>query len=249
MPDVASEQWIELAAASLPVNKDEEIQLKNGEWRALKTRLAHDGTAMVVVSHITATKQAEIALQESANQLSALADTDGLTNLTNRRAFDRVFATQTEHCISKGMPLSVLIIDVDRFKAYNDTYGHLAGDDCLRAVGRCLDRSVKRAADLVACYGGEEFVVLLPNTDEKGAAIVADEFARFLAYEYIPHAGSEFGRMTASIGISTATGKGLHFGSARILSEADGALYEAKENGRNQSVARTLSGGVTASLQ
>lgn len=249
MPDVPSEQWIELAAASLPVNKDEEIQLKNGEWRALKTRLAHDGTAMVVVSDITATKQAEIALKQSAAHLKALADTDGLTNLSNRRAFDQAFATQTEHCISKGMPLSVLMIDIDRFKAYNDTYGHLAGDDCLRAVGRCLDKSVKRAADLVARYGGEEFVVLLPNTDENGAAIVAEEFSRLLVDQNISHAGSEFGRVTASIGISTVTGKGLHFGSARILSEADGALYEAKENGRNQVVARTLSDGQTVTVQ
>lgn len=240
MPDVPSEQWIELAAASLPVNKDEEIQLKNGEWRALKTRLAHDGTAMVVVSDITVTKQAEIALKHSADQLRALADTDGLTNLTNRRAFDQAFATETEHCIKQDMPLSVLMIDVDRFKAYNDTYGHLAGDDCLRIVGRCLAGSVKRSTDLVARYGGEEFVVLLPNTDVKGAAIVAEEFTRLLAHENIPHVGSEFGRVTASMGISSASGKGLHFGSARILSDADGALYEAKENGRNRSVARSV---------
>ena len=240
LPDEASEEWIKAAAATLPVNKDEEFQLKNGEWRALKTRLAHDGTAMVVVSDITVTKQAEIALKHSADQLRALADTDGLTNLTNRRALDQAFATETEHCIRKDMPLSVLMIDVDRFKAYNDTYGHLAGDDCLRIVGRCLAGSVKRSTDLVARYGGEEFVVLLPNTDENGAAIVAEEFTRLLAYENIPHVASEFGRVTASIGISSASGKGLHFGSARILSDADDALYEAKENGRNRSVARSV---------
>ena len=240
LPDEASEEWIKAAAATLPVNKDEEFQLKNGEWRALKTRLAHDGTAMVVVSDITVTKQAEIALKHSSDQLRALADTDGLTNLTNRRAFDQAFATETEHCIRKDMPLSVLMIDVDRFKAYNDTYGHLAGDDCLRIVGRCLAGSVKRSTDLVARYGGEEFVVLLPNTDENGAAIVAEEFTRLLAYENIPHVASEFGRVTASIGISSASGKGLHFGSARILSDADDALYEAKENGRNRSVARSV---------
>lgn len=240
LPEDTSDQWIEAAAATLHVNKDEEMQLKNGEWRALKTRLAHDGTAMVIVSDITAAKQAEIALKQSAEQLRALADTDGLTNLANRRAFDHAFVSETERCKEKDMPLSILMIDIDRFKAYNDTYGHLAGDDCLRTVGRCLASSVKRSTDLVARYGGEEFVVLLPNTDEKGAAVIAEEFTRLLTRENIPHEGSEFGRVTASIGISSASGKGLHFGPARILSAADAALYEAKEQGRNRAVVRAL---------
>lgn len=238
LPEEAVDRWIETAAATLPVNKDEEIELKNGEWRALKTRLAHDGTAMVVVSNITVAKQAEIALKQSAEQLRALADTDGLTSLTNRRAFDLAFASETERSIRSDIPISVLLLDIDRFKAYNDTYGHLAGDDCLRVVGRCLASSIKRSTDLVARYGGEEFVVLLPNTDEKGAAVVAEEFIRLLAQESILHEASEFGRVTASIGIASAKGKGLQFGSARFLSTADSALYEAKERGRNQVIAR-----------
>lgn len=242
LPEGSTDAWIEAAAATLHVNKDEEIQLKNGEWRALKTRLAHDGTAMVVVSDITVAKHAEIALKHSAEQLRALAETDGLTSLTNRRAFDHAFASETERSIENDMPLSVLMIDIDRFKAYNDTYGHLAGDECLRAVGNCLSRSVKRSTDLVARYGGEEFVVLLPNTDEKGAAVVAEEFTRLLAQENIPHAGSEFGRVTASIGISSAKGKGLTSGSERFLSSADAALYEAKERGRNRVVVRAFPG-------
>jgi|GEM_PF-332660 len=240
LPEEASDHWIEAAAATLPNNKDEEIQLKNGEWRALKTRLAQGGTAMVVVSDITVTKQAEIALKRSADQLRALADTDGLTGLTNRRAFDRVFASEIESCLKRDMPLSVLMIDVDRFKAYNDTYGHVAGDDCLRAVGKCLAKSIKRSTDLVARYGGEEFVVLLPNTDEKGAAVVAKEVIRFLAQENIPHSASEFGRVTASIGITSARGKGLQAGPERFLSAADAALYEAKQHGRNRAIARTF---------
>lgn len=246
LPEGARDQWLEAAAASLPVNKDEEIQLKNGEWRALKTRLAQDGTAMVVVSDITVAKQAEIALKHAAEQLRTLADTDGLTNLTNRRAFDHALTTETEHCIKHDMPLSVLMIDIDRFKAYNDTYGHLAGDDCLRTVGRCLARSVKRSTDLVARYGGEEFVVLLPNTDEKGAAVVAEKFTRLLARADISHAGSEFGRVTASIGISSASGKGLQSGSARFMATADSALYEAKARGRNQAIARNFPAEPTA---
>ncbi|WP_158693558.1 GGDEF domain-containing protein, partial [Neorhizobium alkalisoli] len=107
---------------------------------------------------------------------------------------------------------------------------------------RTCSRSVKRSTDLVARYGGEEFVVLLPNTDEKGAAVVAEEFTRLLAHEDIAHAGNEFGRVTASIGISSAKGKGLNYGSARFLSAADAALYEAKERGRNRMVIRAFPG-------
>ncbi|WP_425376409.1 diguanylate cyclase [Rhizobium sullae] len=234
LPEETPEKWIEAAAATLHMNKDEEIQLKNGDWRALKTRLAHDGTAMVVVSDITVTKQAEAALQLSAQQLRSLADTDGLTSLANRRAFDAAFAHEAEKCRETDIPLSVLMIDVDRFKLYNDTYGHLAGDECLRAVGNCLGKSVKRSTDIVARYGGEEFVVLLPNTDETGAMAVAEEFRRLLSQKNIPHATSEFGRVTASIGISSTGGDVLLSDTRRLLAAADAALYAAKEQGRNQ---------------
>lgn len=234
LPQETPEDWIKAAAATLHINKDEEIQLKNGDWRALKTRLAEDGTAMVVVSDISATKQAEIALKLSAEQLRALADTDGLTSLVNRRAFDTAFAREVITCRHNHTPLSVLMIDIDRFKMYNDTYGHLAGDECLRTVGNCLGRSVKRSTDIVARYGGEEFVVLLPNTDETGAMVVAEEFRRLLSHKNLPHSTSEFGRVTASIGVSSARGDTLHSDAQRLLAAADSALYRAKEQGRNQ---------------
>ena len=241
LPQEAAEEWI-VETARLRLNKDEEIQLFNGEWRSLKTRLSSDGTAMVVVSDISAAKQAEIALKLSAERLRTLAETDGLTSLANRRAFDEAFASEAEHCLNKDMPLSVLMIDIDRFKAYNDTYGHLAGDECIRVVGRCLEESVKRATDVVARYGGEEFVVLLPNTGEKGALAVAQEFARLINERRIPHGGSEFGQVTASIGISSATAEGLRLGTAQFLSVADSALYAAKESGRNRAVLRPFPG-------
>ncbi|MDV4159234.1 diguanylate cyclase [Rhizobium brockwellii] len=239
IPDNDCEDWIKVATATLHTNKDEEVQLYNGDWRSIRTRLAEDGTAMAVVSDITATKQAEIALRLSAEQLKNLAETDGLTGMVNRRAFDEAFARETAGSARKNTPFSLLMVDIDRFKAYNDTYGHPAGDQCLRIVSRCLRQSVSRPADIVARYGGEEFVVLLPATSAKGAMIVAEQFARLLSQENIVHTGSEFGRVTASIGISCATGATLRVNPNRLLTEADAALYDAKTQGRNRILAHS----------
>ncbi|MBY3033605.1 diguanylate cyclase [Rhizobium leguminosarum] len=239
IPDNDREEWIRSVSATLHSNKDEEVQLHNGDWRSIRTRLAEDGTAMAVVSDITATKQAEIALRLSAEQLKSLAETDGLTGMVNRRAFDEAFARETAGSARKNTPFSLLMVDIDRFKAYNDTYGHPAGDQCLRVVSRCLRQSVSRPADIVARYGGEEFVVLLPATSAKGAMIVAEQFARLLSQENIVHTGSEFGRVTASIGISCATGATLRINPNRLLSEADAALYDAKTQGRNRILAHS----------
>ncbi|MBX5136388.1 diguanylate cyclase [Rhizobium lentis] len=238
-----AEEWIKTAAASLHSNKDEEIQLHNGDWRSIRTRIAGDGTAMAVVSDIAATKQAEIALRLSAEQLKNLAETDGLTGIVNRRAFDEAFARETAGSARKNTPFSLLMVDIDRFKAYNDTYGHPAGDQCLRVVSKCLRQSVSRPADIVARYGGEEFAVFLPDTSAKGAMIVAEQFARRLAQENIIHSGSEFGRVTASIGISCATGATLRTSPNRLLAEADAALYEAKTQGRNRILAHSRENG------
>lgn len=234
-----SEEWIKAASASLHSNKDEEVQLHNGDWRSIRTRIAGDGTAMAVVSDITATKQAEIALRLSAEQLKNLAETDGLTGIVNRRAFDETFTRETAGSTRRNTPFSLLMVDIDRFKAYNDTYGHPAGDQCLRVVSKCLRQSVSRPADTVARYGGEEFVVFLPDTSAKGAMIVAEQFARRLAQENIAHSGSEFGRVTASIGIACATGAVLRTNPNRLLTEADAALYDAKTQGRNRILAHS----------
>lgn len=242
IPEGDIEGWIKAAAASLHSNKDEEVQLHNGDWRSIRTRLAEDGTAMAVVSDITATKQAEIALRLSAEQLKNLAETDGLTGMVNRRAFDEAFTRETAGSARKNTPFSLLMVDIDRFKAYNDTYGHPAGDQCLRVVSKCLRQSVSRPADIVARYGGEEFVVFLPDTSAKGAMIVAEQFARRLAQENIAHSGSEFARVTASIGVSCATGAVLRTNPNRLLTEADAALYDAKTQGRNRILAHSPNG-------
>jgi len=241
-PDVPTanvEEWIKAASATLHRNKDEEIQLHNGDWRSIRTRLAENGTAIVAVSDITATKQAEIALRISAEQMKSLAETDGLTGIVNRRAFDEAFAREVARSARSRKPLSLLMIDIDRFKAYNDTYGHPAGDQCLRLVSKCLLRSARRSGDIVARYGGEEFVVLLPEIDEQGAMAVAERFAHYLSEENIVHTNSEFGKVTASIGISSETGLTLRSEPSRLLSVADTALYEAKAQGRNRIIYRS----------
>ena len=189
---------------------------------------------MVVVSDITSTKHAEAALRIAAEQLKNLADTDGLTGVMNRRGFEEAFARETARSAREGTPLSVLMIDIDWFKAYNDSYGHPAGDECLRQVSRCLVGCVKRPADTVARYGGEEFVVLLPGTDAAGAKVVAGQFATRLQELGLPHSGSPVGRVTASTGITTGQGQVLRTQAQRLLATADNALYDAKAAGRNR---------------
>lgn len=233
-PGHATEDWIRNAAATLHQNKDEQIELSNGTWLSIRTRLDGNGTAMVVVSDITSTKHAEAALRLAAQQLKNLADTDGLTGVMNRRAFDEVFAREAARSARDGHPLSLLMIDIDWFKAYNDSYGHPMGDQCLRQVSTCLSDCLKRPADIVARYGGEEFVVLLPETDADGARVIAEHFAERLQALDIGHSASHYGRVTASVGVAAGTGRHLRTDFQRLLTVADNALYEAKSAGRNR---------------
>lgn len=235
------EDWIEAAAISLHRNKDEEVELHNGDWRSIRTRLTEDGTAMVMVSDITSTKQAEVALRLAADQLRNLADTDGLTGVLNRRAFDDAFGREAGRCARDDTPLSVLMIDIDWFKAYNDTYGHPAGDECLRRVSRCLVDCIRRPADTIARYGGEEFVILLPDTDLDGARSIAERFAAELERLALVHSGSPLGRVTASLGIAAGHGQQLESDRGRLVAMADAALYRAKAQGRNR-IAEARSG-------
>jgi diguanylate cyclase (GGDEF)-like protein/PAS domain S-box-containing protein len=249
IPLEAGKEWAREAAATLHRNKNEEVQLYNGDWRSIRTRLGEDGAAIVVVSDISGMKQAEVALRASAEQLKTLSETDGLTGIVNRRAFDEAFVREAARCARNNTPLSLLLVDIDHFKAYNDTYGHPAGDQCLRIVSRCLLKSVRRPADIAARYGGEEFVVLLPETRPEGAIVVAEQFALHLNKENIGHSRSEFGRVTASIGISSARGRILLAEPSRLLSVADAALYDAKTQGRNRILFRSLADGIAAAKE
>jgi diguanylate cyclase (GGDEF)-like protein len=234
LPRTPTNEWIDNAVLHLHRDKDEEIDLYDGRWLSLRTRMTTDGMAIVVVSDITAMKQAEQSLRTVADHMRNLAETDGLTGALNRRAFDEAMAIELARSIRNQTALSVMMIDIDRFKLYNDTYGHLAGDQCLKAVSDCLRDVARRDTDIVARFGGEEFVVLLPETDEIAALELARAFRDRLNAQHLPHSASEFGHVTASIGIATKNGHTMEMTASRLLKEADQALYSAKRNGRDQ---------------
>jgi diguanylate cyclase (GGDEF)-like protein/PAS domain S-box-containing protein len=234
LPTDSTEEWIENAVLHLHRDKDEEIDLYDGRWLSLRTRMTADGMAIVVVSDVTAMKQAEQSLRTVADQMKSLAETDGLTGAVNRRAFDEAIAAELARSTRDRTSLSVIMIDIDRFKLYNDTYGHLAGDQCLRAVSDCLRDVIRRKGDIVARFGGEEFVVLLPETEAIAALELAREFRNRLNALPLSHSASEFGHVTASIGIATKNGHAPEMTASQLLKEADQALYSAKRSGRDQ---------------
>jgi len=130
-------------------------------------------------------------------------------------------------------PLSLLMVDVDHFKKYNDTYGHIAGDECLKRVATTMANQMQRASDVVARYGGEEFAVILPNSALDGANVVAERIRSAIEELKLTFAGSEFGNVTVSIGAASITPTPL-IDSWQLISTADAALYDAKNAGRNQ---------------
>jgi diguanylate cyclase (GGDEF)-like protein len=185
------------------------------------------------------TKVMENILQELvvANQrLSALSLLDGLTGVANRRKLDEYMAREWRNARRERNPMTVLMVDIDFFKFYNDTYGHVLGDECLKKIGGILVDSVKRGGDLVARYGGEEFAVVLPDTDSSGGQTVAENIFMKLEAAKIPHAASEIGPyVTVSIGAATLIPEPNS--SYNILIEkADVALYKAKRSGRSRRV-------------
>ncbi|HYH37076.1 MAG TPA: PleD family two-component system response regulator [Azospirillum sp.] len=175
-----------------------------------------------------------ILLKRQTDLLRQLSFLDGLTGIPNRRRFDEVLALEWRRCSRSRLPLSVIMLDVDHFKAFNDRYGHQSGDDCLRAVSRLLSEHVMRPGDLVARFGGEEFVCLLPETDADGAARVAERLRAAVEAEAIPHAASPVaGHVTISLGCA-GTVPPADRPPEELLDVADRALYEAKRGGRNR---------------
>ncbi|KOF13417.1 diguanylate cyclase [Ensifer adhaerens] len=238
VPTDASEESIQAAAATLHTDKDEVIPLSDGRWLALRTRTGEkNGTALVVVSDITAMKESELSLRKLADQMKGLAQTDSLTELANRRSFDEALDTEFSRSLRTGSPLTLLLVDVDRFKLFNDTYGHLAGDACLKQIGRCLAASAKRAADRAARFGGEEFAVLLPDTNVEAGVAIADRLRAAIRDLAIKHNGSEFGIVTVSIGIAAFPSDPEISTPAELISRADAALYQSKNAGRDRTIA------------
>ncbi|MEN9232918.1 MAG: diguanylate cyclase, partial [Gloeomargarita sp. DG02_1_bins_92] len=183
----------------------------------------------------SAIQQAQLYQQlEAANsELQRLAAFDGLTQVPNRRRFDEYLAQEWQRLAREQSCLALILADIDFFKSYNDTYGHVAGDECLRQVAQAISRKVNRAGDLVARYGGEEFAVILPNTSLAAAMMVAERVRQEVAQLRIPHEKSAVhGYVTLSLGV-TSTLPQPQGSPAELIAAADQALYQAKQQGRN----------------
>ena len=173
-------------------------------------------------------------LARKNRELERLSFLDGLTGIANRRYFDMVASQEWRRAVRESSWISFLMIDIDHFKGYNDTYGHQGGDECLRRVAEALNANLKRSGDLATRYGGEEFAIILPNTDTAGAEDIAEEMLEQVRALNISHSASSTADfVTVSLGVASAIPQ-QNDELADLLAQADKALYEAKMQGRNQ---------------
>lgn len=223
--------------------KDGSTVWVEGSARMVNDPVTGDHNLVIAMRDISDRKQLEDRLYE-------LATTDGLTGLANRRAFDEALDTEWRRTKRASGQLSLLLIDLDYFKGFNDHYGHQVGDDCLRAVASTIRTTVRRPGDLPARYGGEEMAVILPNTDMPGAVTIAETIRAAVEALRIPHAeNGALKLVTISTGVATALSRvgGSIQMPAGLLQAADIALYKAKSNGRNRvETALLISGEGTA---
>jgi two-component system chemotaxis family response regulator WspR len=172
-------------------------------------------------------------LARSNRELQRLSSMDGLTGLANRRQFDTTLEAEWQRAIRSDLPLSLIFADIDFFKRYNDHYGHQCGDDCLQKVAAALQETIHRPADLVSRYGGEEFVMILPETTDEGALAVAEKVLATITALGIPHANSQAAdHVTLSMGVATLCPR-EDSSPQELVETADKMLYRAKERGRN----------------
>jgi len=172
------------------------------------------------------------ALEQVNGLLEALSNTDGLTGIANRRSFDRALMQEWNRAQRVGKPLALVMLDVDHFKHFNDRYGHPAGDGCLKTIAQTLAQAERRAGDVVARFGGEEFVLLLPDTSKQGALEIAAKIQRQIWALALPHADTPPGIVTVSLGIASLVPSRERLPDD-LVRQADAALYRAKQTGRN----------------
>ncbi len=232
------ERGIEVGGDDYLVKPVSEIVLK-AKLRAMQ-RLAQMRHSLLVLTR---------KLDDANRELTRLSSVDGLTGIANRRSFDDTLQREWRHAIRRSRALSLLIVDVDQFKQFNDGYGHQAGDECLKMVAQILEQQIRRSTDLVARYGGEEFAVILPDTDAEGALCVAEKMREAVIALQIEHRYSSVEpELTVSIGTASACpSRGEEAGYMSILHYADQALYKAKRGGRNRVVQHELPEVLTSS--
>lgn len=195
-----------------------------------------DGTVNALLGFmfdISERKKTEEKLITLQKKLEEFSFKDGLTGVANRRMFDSVMEVEWSNARRNHQPISIIMLDIDYFKQYNDHYGHVQGDDCLKKVAHALSKAATRSHDFCARFGGEEFIIVLPETDEAAAKRVAERCKQALFKAQIPHAKSEVGQMlTVSFGVGTIT-PNTNDDPLRFIQTVDQRLYIAKQNGRN----------------
>jgi diguanylate cyclase (GGDEF)-like protein len=202
-----------------------EVELPGDRWRRVIAR-DHHRQGVAYFTHTDTT-----ALRRVLAELASIATTDSLTGLINRRRFDQILDEECRRAQREATPLSLILIDIDRFKSVNDGHGHLAGDTCLRRVARIIDASIGRSPDVAARLGGDEFAVLLPNTSAAGAWRLANAIQTGFAEEPWTEIDAAMAPVTASIGLVGASGR---VDAPEMLGQADAMLYRAKQLGRNR---------------
>lgn len=222
--DTAPLAWVEEEVRRSETAIDSELQLSDGRWVCKSIRALANGGWVTLYSDISERKAA-------AQQLERLANRDGLTELANRRVFDRVLRSTFDAARKSSDDLSMLMVDVDHFKAFNDTYGHPAGDEVLRQIAAVLQASCRAELDLVARYGGEEFAVILPGASAQECSAVAERMIGSVRELEIVHAASSMGRVTISVGIANLADDIEN--CEDLVRRCDQALYAAKANGRD----------------
>jgi diguanylate cyclase (GGDEF)-like protein/PAS domain S-box-containing protein len=208
----------------------------NGSYiwvEATGRKLGDRGSIILTIRDISRRKQTEDELAAANCQLKTLATQDGLTGLANRRSFDEVFDREWLRATREKTSLGLIMLDVDKFKVFNDVYGHQAGDEALCAVARAIEAALLRPADFVARYGGEEFVIVLPVTDEAGTIEVAERIRQSVEAKQLEHRGNAGGIVTISAGV-WASHTALPVTHREALKSADANLYSAKAAGRNR---------------
>ncbi|MDR2578165.1 MAG: diguanylate cyclase [Chitinispirillales bacterium] len=231
--EVIAELKREDALSRIPVIFITSLNAAKDEEKGLALGAADYITKPFNISIVKARVNTYIQMMKYIRTIELFGKTDTLTGLTNRRGFDERVKVEWSRAIREKEPLSVLMIDADKFKVYNDTYGHMQGDILLKAMGGIFSKTVKRTSDLVSRWGGEEFSILLPNTDLEAATAIAEQIRANVEKAVVPLPDGTPTRITISIGVNSmvpAIGNAIN----DFLIDADNFLYAAKEAGRNR---------------
>lgn len=226
--------WVRITAYVVDDENDNQLYYEGSLENITKRKNAEKALKQAKKELELQVEQRTRQLVELNKELQQLSSLDGLTGINNRRYFDQFLENEWQRGIRHGTPISLLILDLDFFKDYNDHYGHQAGDDCLKQVASAFKSALKRSSDLAARYGGEEFVAVLPDVDASGASALAKEICKIVESLEMRHEKSSISKyVTVSIGVATVVPR-KDTSSSEIISIADQALYCAKREGRNR---------------